>query len=284
MANFLRCIEKCNNFERSSFHEFLTHDDRRIGWIHHSSLPYLKRYCDTFQAQENKVFFHSRLNTAQLRSVAIDEVAQVLRQDGIVSGWRDEVYPVTQSFGEVPLLEIERALTPFFGVRAFGVHINGFVRTSKGLKMWIAKRSATKQTSPGMLDNFVAGGQPLGISRTQNVIKECFEEAGVPSRISRQAKRVSSVSYKMVQGATFKPDILFCYDLELPEDFSPQNEDGEVEKFDLYSIDDVVEMLLETDEVKENSALVMIDFLRRHNFINADNCDAYPKIVEGLKQ
>ncbi len=38
--------------------------------------------------------------------------------------------------------------------------------------MWIARRAHDKPTCPGMLDNFVAGGQPVGASLKDNVIKE----------------------------------------------------------------------------------------------------------------
>jgi hypothetical protein len=38
-----------------------------------------------------------------------------------------------------------------------------------------------------MLDNMVAGGQPLGIGLMENVIKECGEEAGIPEAIARRA-------------------------------------------------------------------------------------------------
>ena len=43
-----------------------------------------------------------------------------------------------------------------FGVIAYGVHINGYTKNSKGeYKMWIGRRSKTKQTFPDMLDNMV---------------------------------------------------------------------------------------------------------------------------------
>jgi len=42
------------------------------------------------------------------------------------------------------------------GVKQYGVHMNGYVKTKDGeYKLWIAKRSLTKATYPGMLDNMV---------------------------------------------------------------------------------------------------------------------------------
>ena len=47
-----------------------------------------------------------------------------------------------------------------FGARAYGVHVNGYVRTPDGgIELWVARRSKTKPTWPGMLDHIVAGGQ-----------------------------------------------------------------------------------------------------------------------------
>ena len=43
------------------------------------------------------------------------------------------------------------------GVKQYGVHMNGFVVESDGsMKMWIGRRSLTKQTYPGLLDNTVS--------------------------------------------------------------------------------------------------------------------------------
>ena len=84
-----------------------------------------------------------------------------LKGAGVISGWRDELYPVTPAFDSPPALLIERAAAPHFGIRAYGVHINGWVAGDDGrpASLWVARRSPTKQTWPGKLDHIVAGGQ-----------------------------------------------------------------------------------------------------------------------------
>ncbi len=43
-----------------------------------------------------------------------------------------------------------------FGIRKYGSHLNGYVIDDDGTwRMWIGKRSITKQTFPGMYDNMV---------------------------------------------------------------------------------------------------------------------------------
>jgi hypothetical protein len=87
-------------------------------------------------------------------------VLQQLREQGLIRGWRDELYPVSPGWGTPPLLLLERAAAPWFGIRAYGVHLNGYVVAPDGTKqLWVAKRSAAKPTWPGKLDHLVAGGQ-----------------------------------------------------------------------------------------------------------------------------
>ena len=62
-------------------------------------------------------------------------------------------------------------------------------------------------------------------------------------------------------------DLLHCYDLELPEDFSPRPADGEVEAFELWPIARVVQTVRDTDTFKFNVNLVLIDLFQRMGLI-----------------
>jgi 8-oxo-dGTP pyrophosphatase MutT (NUDIX family) len=74
----------------------------------------------------------------------------------------------------------------------------------------------------------LAQTQPYGLSCADNVVKECWEEAGVPAELAAAAVPVGCVSYVSMSEEGLKPDVLFCYDLQLPQDFVPQPQDGEV--------------------------------------------------------
>ena len=76
--------------------------------------------------------------------------------------------------------------------------MNGYVRTGPrpaDVKMWVARRSATKPTYPGMLDNMVAGGLGFGHSPRYTVLKESMEEATIPIEIAKNAIPVGTISY-----------------------------------------------------------------------------------------
>jgi hypothetical protein len=115
--------------------------------------------------------------------------------------------------------------------------------------------------------------QPHGISLQDNVIKESSEEAGLDNTTASQAKSVGAVSYvsKGQAGVGIKRDVLFVYDLELPEDFTPVATDGEVDQFMLWPVERVIETVAFTDDYKDNCNLVLIDFFIRHGFISADS-------------
>ena len=176
---------------------------------------------------------------------------------------------------------MERAAVPLFGVKGYGVHVNGFVRDGAEIKMWIGKRNLDKPTGPGKLDQIVAGGQPAGVSLSDNVIKECKEEAGIPATLAATARPVGTVSYITEREEGLRYDVLFNYDLELPADFEPANTDGEVEGFFLWPMARVMDTLAKGDDFKFNCALVVIDFLVRWDFITPEDPD-YIEIVQGV--
>jgi hypothetical protein len=134
-----------------------------------------------------------------------------------------------------------------------------------------------------MLDNMVAGGQPIGIGLMDNMIKECGEEAGIPKAIARTAVPVGMISYTHQAPEGCKPDQMFCFDLELPEDFTPRVTDGEVEEFYLWPVEKVAATVRDGFEFKFNCNLVIIDFLMRRGVIDPDREPDYAALAHGLR-
>ncbi|XP_037630012.1 uncharacterized protein YJR142W-like [Sebastes umbrosus] len=91
----------------------------------------------------------------------------------------------------------------------------------------------------------------------------------------------SSYTYEDEDGVY--PESQFVFDLELPPEFKPRVGDGEVQEFYLLPIDKVKE-LVATDDFKPNCAMVVLDFLIRHSFIDPDTEPCYQEFVAGLHQ
>ena len=281
--SFLDRIKECNVFDPAHFVPF-TVDGARVGMVKHGFARRLRDFPHAFAVGDGGVTMAPGLDTCDARTSATDDALRRLAEAGDIPGWRDEPYPVGGPFAGPHLMTMERAAVPFFGVRAYGVHINGFVRNGDGsIRMWIARRAATKQTYPDLLDNMIAGGQPVGIGLRENVIKEAAEEAAVPYELASRAVPVGIVTYRQETEIGFKPDVMYAYDLELTSNFQPNNTDGEISEFYLWPAARVMETVAETREFKSNCNLIIIDFLIRHGLIGPDRPD-YIEIVEGLRR
>ncbi|KAL3913428.1 MAG: hypothetical protein SGILL_006497 [Bacillariaceae sp.] len=243
--------------------------------------------------------------TFESRTEAVSHVSNELRNQGVVTGWRDELFPVSDSFYNPPLFLIERAAVNSLGILEYGVHINGLLKadqqegyqpsstSSSGVVMdpqplmWMGRRSKDKSKFPGMLDHIVAGGQPAGLSLMENVIKECEEEAGIPAEITRPNVHANGViSYETYEPKREKISrvVLFNYDLYLPKEFTPKPVDGEVEEFFLWSIDQIKESMDPDfpDPIKPNCYIVIIEYLLRQGYISPET-PGYLDIVRELR-
>ncbi|KAL7587130.1 nudix hydrolase 20, chloroplastic [Lactuca sativa] len=290
LSGFFQKIKSCNRGRemRSDFIPFVI-EDQIVGYVHNGFLDHLSKFKDVFTyikgdsygSQSGHVTLQSALKTPEHRTEALGNVVKCLGEE-VIPGIRNELYPVTSSYGEQVYFSLERAAAPYFGINAYGVHMCGYVEKDGEKYMWIGKRSEMKQTYPGMLDHLVAGGMPHGISPGDNLVKECEEEAGIPSSISSRAIPVGVVSYMDIEGYRFKRDVLFCYDLKLPETFVPNNQDGEVGSFKLLPVTLVADVIRNTNFFKANCNLVIIDFLFRHGFIKPEEV-GYLKLLQSLR-
>ena len=279
--SYLDRIAECNTHDLERFVPFVV-AGVRVGWVRRNRLPALRQAAGCLVVANTGVTLDPNLTTFESRSMALAQVVEALTERGQLSGWRGEQYPVCAAWGQPPLLQLERAAVPWFGIQAHGVHVNGFVRRGDDLLMWIARRARDKPSYPGMLDNTVAGGQPIGISLLDNVIKECGEEAGIPAAVAARARAVGAITYCLENDSGIKPDCMFLFDLELSADFEPRCVDGEAEAFHLWPIERVAALVRDTREFKFNCNLVIVDFLARHGLLDHTAPD-YLSVVRGLR-
>jgi len=279
--SFLSHIRDCNRWDPNDFIPFRLDGDR-VGHVRPSFAQHLKRWPEVFRVEPGALTWVYPLANFDARSQVIQKILENLAQRGVVSHLHGEKYPVTCGSRSEALMLVDRACAPHFGVRAFGQHVNGFVRDNGQIKMWIARRSADRRVFPLHLDNLVAGGLPWGVSLEDNLRKECREEADIAADLADRALPVGAVTYCRDSERGLKPDVMYCYDLELPSAFAPRCTDGEVECFYLWPVEQVMETVRESDDFKLNCNLIIIDFLVRHGYISQDEPD-YLQIVQGLR-
>lgn len=278
--SFLDRVRACQVFRRADYLPFVA-DGERIGFVRPALAEALKRHPGVFAVSSGRVELAPDLVGFEARSRAVDTAVRALIEDGVLGDWRDEPYVVGPASGR-PLFTMDRGAVPPFGVRGYGVHLNGYVRADADLRMWVGRRSPTKRTAPDKLDQLVAGGQPAGLAVAENLAKEAAEEAAIPESLIRRARPVGAIAYCTERDDGLRNDLLFVYDLELPADFVPRNTDGELVGFELLPIDQVAAIVRDSDEFKFNCALVVIDFLIRHGRLGPEHPD-YVELVCGLR-
>ena len=207
---------------------------------------------------------HDRLTICNAKplilSGSLAKLADRMHQGGFIPGWRNEDFAWIDQNGH-EYFRLERSAFRTFGFRSMATHINGYTKAGN---LWLGRRSETKATDPGRLDNIAAGG--IGADETPwvNARRELWEEAGVPPQISDQIEPVGRIHMRRtVPGRGFHDEQLYVYDLELAENFFPTNHDGEVSGFIEISLSEAAARIL-ADEFTSDAAFVTADFILRN--------------------
>ena len=213
---------------------------KRIGWVRPELAAHLASWPRVFATSPDRV--------ALLNPDGLADAVEKLAEEGFIPGWRNERYRIADLF------DIERAAARPFGLTTQAVHLNGIV----GERMWLARRSATKPIDPGMLDNLVGGGVTAGLTHLQVLVKEAWEEAGISAALAQKATPGGTMSVLREVPEGVQSEIISIYDLELPEDFQPRNQDGEVSEFQLLAFESV-----KRETLTYEAGLVARDYFNR---------------------
>jgi 8-oxo-dGTP pyrophosphatase MutT (NUDIX family) len=274
---FARHIEACNNLPSPAGLIPFRIGDAQAGWLSPDLAQALTFFPREFHLDGQGVSLASRLRSPGARSEALATAARSLAGRGFFR-IRGEAFDVRATPEGPVLATLDRGAVPAFGVISQGVHVNGIVRMRvggdsrrpDGLHLWVGWRSRDKAVAPGKLDHLVAGGIPAGLSAEETLAKEAEEEASVPPELALRARRVGRVSYVMRNEEGLRRDVLHAFDLDLPEGFTPRPGDDEVERFELWPARRVLEAVRDTDDVKFNVNLVLIDLFLREGLIPPD--------------
>lgn len=171
--------------------------------------------------------------------VLMARIALVLRDNGCLRGWRDELLDV---YGEGRrLCVLERTAMRPLGLLTKAVHLNGW---SPDGRIWLARRSDTKATDPGMWDTLVGGLAASGESLDLSLERECAEEAGLTPHDIRDRsplRMVLRMHRRLPEG--YQVEDMLVSDCVLDESVAPQNQDGEVSEIRLAAVDETWSMV-----------------------------------------
>ena len=170
-----------------------------------------------------------------------------------------------------------------WGTLTFGAHCTGWVAGAQGEapRLWIAERSFGKATDPGAFDNLVGGGVPHGQSAFETLVREGWEEAGLPDAVMRRAVpgRVMRLLRDIPEGLQF--EWIHSFELQLRPDEVPVNRDGEVHAFSLLGAADALAVAAGRT-MTVDAALVTLGFALRHRLLAAGQHEGLERRAGGL--
>src|SRR5215813_7833608 len=114
-------VRHCMRRDMARFRPFLI-DMVRVGWVGDEIADLLRAFPAKFSVTADAVRLAPGLDGFEARSDAVDTVLRQLHAQGALTGWRDEIYAVAPSFHAPPLLRIERAAAPAFGILTHCIH------------------------------------------------------------------------------------------------------------------------------------------------------------------
>lgn len=288
MSILLDRINALNVFAPEDFIPFRAAGISDLGFVRTDYLDILREFPDVFVEVNGGVEIHPALDSYEKRTRAFERVVEALDAKNIfVFRKMREMYPVHPGWGRAPIFEVERNATLFFGVRTQGVHLNGYSLDETGrMTIWLQERAADLSAWPGLLDQMAAGGQPVGLSVRENMIKEGGEEALLPPDIMERAVPVGTISYCLNFAEGIRRDTIFLFDLCLPKGIVPRPDGEEVSAFHAFPGPEALRMLYDPAETrfKPNADAALIDFFIRHGVITPDNEPDYTRIVKALRR
>ncbi|QNT78854.1 NUDIX hydrolase [Entomobacter blattae] len=260
-------IQRCNLARIQGYRIpfFVSENTFPFGWVEPNLIDELKNY--------GVRYYNNALYTDHTETEFLTGLGEFLAHRGQYKP-HHELFDVYSDITLPPISTIDRGALPLLGIIGMGVHMNGLTRKQGKTYLWVAKRSADKRLDPSKLDHIVAGGIPAGLNAYFTLIKEADEEASIPPSIMQTATYARKISYTIDRPEGLRRDILFCYDLNLPEDFTPTPKDGEVESFSLIPLEEVAEIVCTTQRFKFNVNLVLIDLFIRHGLIEPTTPEA----------
>jgi len=155
-------------------------------------------------------------------------VARAALAQGMLSGWRDELFDVIIPSSGQRIFTLERSAFRLFGLQSQAAQLIGYRPDGA---VWVARRSQSKAIDPGLLDTLVGGGVRAGESPTQTLLREASEEAGLTPDQTALAVCCSEFTLWRRVAPGVQNERVTVFTLAIESDWIPVNTDGEVDSF-----------------------------------------------------
>ncbi|AZG06552.1 DUF4743 domain-containing protein [Pigmentiphaga sp. H8] len=215
------------------------------GWVAHDVQHWLAAFPGEISMEPGTVHLLPELAGAPAagRTQAVSEllarVAAALYEAGRLNGWRNELLDVVAEDGTV-LGVVERASVRPLGIATHAVHLNAW--TDSG-QLWIAQRSFSKTTDPGMWDTLVGGLVSAAETPESALLRESWEEAGLLPHHLKDGRRSGQFTVRRVLPEGYQVEHVTVVDTVLGPEVVPENQDGEVVALRTVSPEEVLEMV-----------------------------------------
>ena len=170
------------------------------------------------------------------RDARLAEIHATLRDEGLITAWRDEPYPLRDVAGGEHAT-IERAASRFWGTMTWGAHCNGYVADGAAGRRICGSRAAPSPSrrTPAGSTTWSAAACRVGSRRARRSCARAGKRRGSNPRGSTDLVEgeVLEIDCDIAEGR--QHEHLFVFDLALPAGFVPRIVDGEVAEHRLHA-------------------------------------------------
>lgn len=190
----------------------------------------------------------------------LNQLAQVMRSQGLAGAWRDEQLAVLNPQGQ-PVATVERAAVRPLGIATRAVHLVGVGADGA---IWVQQRSADKANNPSMWDTLMGGMVSAADSLEEALARETWEEAGLDVADLSEIRHGGHVCFSRpsdeAEGRGYMVERIDWFAALVPNVLQPVNQDGEVQRFERLQREQLQHWMLQ-DRFTPEASLVLAAYL-----------------------
>ena len=190
----------------------------------------------------------------------LNRLAQAMRAAGLAGAWRNEQLAVCNTSDQL-VASIERGAVRPLGIATRAVHLVGL---SPEGAVWVQQRASNKATNPDMWDTLMGGMVSAQDSLPDALARETWEEAGLRIHELEQLLHGGHVQFSRpcdeAEGRGYMLERIDWYSATVPASLKPRNQDGEVQRFELLTLD-VIEDWLVQGRFTPEASLILAAYL-----------------------